>query len=712
MGASKSLACTDPFFVWCGTMARKESINAFGLCKINTGTFRDRSPEHEMDDKGKEVFMSNRLKDQKSPYLLQHAQNPVDWYPWGEEAFEKAKREDKPVFLSVGYSTCHWCHVMAHESFEDKEIAEILNRYFVSIKVDREERPDIDSVYMSVCQALTGSGGWPMSIFMTAQQKPFFAGTYFPPRSRYGMAGFRELLLGIAEKWKTNKAELSESAEHILAHIKTGNPGAANMADGGAGRDIDTDLPKQAAEIFAQSFDKKYGGFGEAPKFPVPHNLIFLTLYAQIKNEKTAFEQVKMTLDGMRRGGIFDHIGYGFSRYSTDNYFLVPHFEKMLYDNALLILAYAAAFEVSRDVKFLDTAEKTAEYIFREMTGEEGEFYSAQDADSEGEEGKYYVWSYEEVCRVLGEERGRRFCAYYGITRQGNFEGKNIPNLMNGNEVSDDFGRERSVLCGYRKSRMKLHLDDKILTAWNSLMICAMSVLYRVTGKNAYLAAAKKAHRFIEENLAKGDILYVSCRDKVRSVRGFLDEYSYYTAALISLYEATADPAYLKRAEQICKEAERQFADENGGGYFLSGRENGRLITKPKESYDGALPSGNSVMAYCLVRLSQLAEEKDYGQAAERQLAFLSGEAAAYPAGHSMFLIALLMYLYPPAKVTVVRAKEEGTEKTAARLPLYADVKIMDEAAGEYKLLNDRTTYYVCRDHTCLPPTNREPFLR
>lgn len=670
--------------------------------------------------------MSNRLKDQSSPYLLQHAENPVDWYPWGEEAFRKAEREDKPVFLSIGYSTCHWCHVMAHESFENQEIAGILNRYFVSVKVDREERPDIDSVYMSVCQAFTGNGGWPMSIFMTADQKPFFAGTYFPPKAHYGMAGFADLLLAIAQKWKNGKAGLLESAEHILAHIR--------QEDGGSSAGIDRGLCEQAAEIFTRSFDKAYGGFGDAPKFPTPHNLIFLTLYSRLYQKQQIFEQVKFTLEQMRRGGIFDHIGYGFSRYSTDRYFLVPHFEKMLYDNALLILAYSGAYKVSGDENFLKTAEQTAEYIFREMTGEDGEFYSAQDADSEGEEGKFYVWDYEEICQLLGEEKGGQFCRYFGITKQGNFEGKSIPNLLNGNEISGRFDQEKQVLYDYRKARARLHLDDKILTSWNSLMICALSVLYRVTGKECYLLAAKRAQQFIEKNLTEGNILYVSCRNKTRSVKGFLDEYAYYTAALLCLYEAANEPAYLKRAEQLCREAQRQFADEKTGGFFLYGTENAELITKPKETYDGVLPSGNSVMAYALVRLSQLtgdmeytlegaecgckgAAEKvsgpaaeDFRSAAERQLAFLSARAGHYPNGHTVFLLAMLYYFHPPQNITVVPAEEDDREKLRSRLPLYGDIKILEGPGKGYRLLNGRTTYYVCKDNACLPPTNQEPF--
>lgn len=646
--------------------------------------------------------MSNHLIDQSSPYLLQHVNNPVDWYPWCQEAFERAADEDKPIFLSVGYSTCHWCHVMAHESFENTEIAEILNQHFISIKVDREERPDVDSVYMSFCQAFTGSGGWPMSIFMTADQKPFFAGTYFPPESQYGRIGFRELLLRVVEKWQNNRAGLMQASDVIIARINDNDRASFNQ--------INSRLPELAVDIFSKSFDKRYGGFGEAPKFPTPHNLIFLTLYSTLYQDKQAMELVEITLDRMRRGGIFDHIGYGFSRYSTDSYFLVPHFEKMLYDNALLILAYSLAYKVSGNESFLDTAEKTAEYIFREMTGPDGEFYSAQDADSEGEEGRFYVWDYDEIGNILGEEKGREFCEYFGITKQGNFEGKNIPNLLGGDEISDRFYREIAVLYDVRKSRTRLHLDDKVLTAWNALMICAMSMLYRVTGSQCYIEAAKNAQRFIEKNLVEGNILYVSCRDGVRSVKGFLDEYAYYTAALLCLYDATLDESYLERAKDICREAERQFADADTGGYYLNGTENDSLITKPKETYDGALPSGNSVMAYCLVRLFQLGDGQDDSREAEKQLAFMSAKAEGYPAGYSMFLTALLMYLNPPEKITVVLSKEDQAEKIMAHLPFYADIKILSQETAEYKLLNNKTTYYVCKNRTCLPPSNQTPF--
>lgn len=608
--------------------------------------------------------MSNRLKYEKSPYLLQHSKNPVDWYPWCQEAFRRAEREDKPVFLSIGYSTCHWCHVMERESFENEEIADILNKYFVSVKVDREERPDIDSVYMSVCQTLTGGGGWPMSIFMTPLQKPFFAGTYFPPESDRGMTGFKDILLAIARKWQQDQEELIQSADKILSYI-------ADVPEEAVHDDIDRELPEKAAELLFESFDMTNGGFGDAPKFPMPFNLIFLSLYSKYSVKKghsntfscnadgvcsldydgSVFRQVEITLKKMWRGGIFDHIGYGFSRYSTDKYFLVPHFEKMLYDNALLTIAYSVAYEVSGDKELLDSAQKTVRYVLREMTGPDGGFYSAQDADSEGLEGKFYVFSYEEICEVLGREAGKRFCGYFGITREGNFEGFNIPNLLNGHDICDDFTKEKQVLYEYRRSRMKLHLDDKVLTMWNCLMIIGLTCLYRVTREELYFQAAEKAQEFIEKNLFLDGILYVGCRDGKGTVKGFLDDYACYTAALINMYEISSCGKYLERAKQICAEAVEQFADEKKGGYFLCGTENGRLITKPKEVYDNALPSGNSVMAYCFVKLSQITGEEDYEEKARKQLAYMSGESKHYPAGCCMFLTALLLYMNPPKKV-------------------------------------------------------------
>lgn len=655
--------------------------------------------------------MSNRLKTQNSPYLLQHADNPVDWFPWCAEAFEKAKREDKPVFVSIGYSTCHWCHVMAHESFEDAKTAELLNKYFVSVKVDREERPDLDSVYLSVCQAFTGSGGWPMSIFMTAQQKPFFAGTYFPPESRYGMPGFSELLRIVAQKWQTGREQLLESADGILAALTAEREYKSVLPP-----DRAADLILDAVDLFSQRFDRVNGGFGPAPKFPIPHNMIFLMLYAKRNVQAEPLQQALFTLRQMRRGGIFDQIGYGFSRYSTDARFLVPHFEKMLYDNALLILAYTVAFRVSGEREFLTTAAQTADYVLGEMTGEGGAFYSAQDADSDGEEGRYYVFSQEEICRVIGAEKGMAYCRHFGITKEGNFEGKSIPNLLHADRadpaIESAFEEERKRLYDYRKTRTKLHLDDKILTSWNGLMVCALSYLYRASGQARYLDAAKKAQAWAGRHLTDGRTLYAGWRNGVPFSYGFLDDYAYETLALLALYGADGDPAHLERAKEICLEAMEQFEDAKGG-YFLSGAKNESLWMRPKETYDGALPSGNSVLAYCLVRLSQLTQHPRFQDAAQKQLAFLSRQAAHDPSGYTVFLTALLYEEDPPEKITVVLADGDTAEEILPKLPLDADLTVLSHETDSYKLFHGKTTYYVCQNFTCHPPVNQlEPYYQ
>lgn len=408
--------------------------------------------------------MQNHLKNQTSPYLLQHADNPVEWYPWGEEAFARAGREDKPVFLSIGYSTCHWCHVMAHESFEDQEIAELLNRWFIAIKVDKEERPDIDSIYMSVCQAFTGSGGWPTTVFLTPEQKPFFAGTYFPKTARYGQIGLKELLMAIHEKWEKQREELLKSAEEIVLLLEQRADISGGKADDKSG-DINAQLIEKAVLSYERSFDERWGGFGDAPKFPTPHNLLFLMKYYEKNNAKEAMNMAEKTLRQMYLGGMFDHIGGGFCRYSTDRFFLVPHFEKMLYDNALLILAYCKAYELTNNVFYCTVAEKTAAYILREMTSEDGGFYSAQDADSEGVEGKYYLFEPSEIISVLGEKQGRAFNRYFDITQEGNFEGKSIPNLLKNKDIDESMDACLRQIYIYRKKRYQLHLDDKILTS-------------------------------------------------------------------------------------------------------------------------------------------------------------------------------------------------------------------------------------------------------
>lgn len=643
--------------------------------------------------------MSNRLKQEVSPYLLQHADNPVNWYPWCPEAFEKARAEDKPIFLSIGYSTCHWCHVMAHESFEDTEIAEILNRAFISIKVDREERPDIDSVYMSVCQAFTGSGGWPMSIFMTWDRKPFYAGTYFPPQSRWGTPGFSELLRAIEGQWERNREELLQSAEQVISALK--------KADVQKPDESGCELVQLAFQQFAACFDNVWGGFGSAPKFPTPHNLLFLMLYAREKQNPNAMAMVEKTLEQMRKGGIFDQIGGGFSRYSTDRYFLAPHFEKMLYDNAWLIMAYTVAYHVTGKSLYLSTAKESAAYILREMTAEGGAFYSAQDADSEGVEGKFYTFEYQEILECLGQEKGTRFAQAFDITPGGNFEGTNIPNLLKSNRCPADFQEERRALWEYRKQREKLHLDDKVLTAWNAMTIAALSMLYRASGDWQYLRTAERAQKFIMAHLQEHGQFYTSFCGGKHAEHGFLDDYAYEIAALLELYSSTLEQSYLEQAEAFCEEAVKRFIDQECSGFNLS--EGTELFMNPKETYDGAIPSGNAMMAYNLVRLYQLTQREQYQLLAERQLEFLSSAAQEYPMGHSMFLLAKLLYEEAPRHITLVWENPVDLQRAREKVPFWANITAV-QANSRYPLVNGKATLYICDERGCQMPTNQIVF--
>lgn len=660
-----------------------------------------RTPIYVLNSSAKQMSMGgsmkNHLSNQTSPYLLQHADNPVNWYPWCEEAFERATVEDKPVFLSIGYSTCHWCHVMAHESFEDEEIAEILNQYFISIKVDKEERPDIDSIYMSVCQAFTGSGGWPTTIIMTQRQKPFFAGTYFPKTSKYGQIGLKELLLAVYEQWKTDREDLLESADEIIAFLNRQTT---------VGDRINMQLLDSAFEIYKSMFDYKFGGFGEAPKFPTPHNLLFLMQYYEKNGNEDALKMVEKTLLQMYRGGMFDHIGGGFSRYSIDRYFLVPHFEKMLYDNALLILAYCRAYQITKKQVYCDVAEKTATYILREMTSPEGGFYSAQDADSEGVEGKYYLLEPDEIIGLLGDKAGKEFNQYFDITDRGNFEGKNIPNLLKSEIIRERFDDFMPEVYEYRKKRYTMHLDDKILTSWNALMIAAMCHLYRVSRKEIYLKSAVKAQEFIQKNLCEKNTLYISWREGKHSGKGLLDDYAGEVFALLALYEATLESIYLEKARQFCNKIISDFYDKEQGGFFLYGKENEQLIMRPKETYDGAVFSANSAMAYSLVRLYLITGEKQYGELAECQMKFMSAEAEHYPTGYAMFLLALSDYHEPQEKITIVVKDKRDLVNLSWRIPLNSVVCVVEGPTKEYPLINDKTTFYICRGHTCQPPVN------
>ena len=667
---------------------------------------------------------ANRLINEKSPYLLQHAHNPVDWFPWGGEAFAKAKAEDKPVFLSIGYSTCHWCHEMAHESFEDPEVADALNRDFVSIKVDREERPDVDAVYMSVCQAMTGSGGWPLTVLMTPEQKPFWAGTYLPKNSQYGTPGILDLLSAAVQRWKTNREQLTDTGDKIVAALLRQTEKSAEPSS-----ELGKDALHAAVSWFQRAYDGQWGGFGNPPKFPAPHNLLFLLDYAALEKDAEPQRMAEQTLERMYRGGIFDHIGGGFSRYSTDEKWLVPHFEKMLYDNALLAGAYLKAFQRTQNPLYRRVAEKTIGYVLRELTDEGGGFYCGQDADSDGVEGKYYVFTPEEIRAVLGPKDGNDFCGQYGITAAGNFGGKSIPNRIGGpnridEPISEQTSRRMDALCAklyeYRLGRTRLHKDDKVLTAWNALMIAALADAWRLTKEPAYLQAAEKAWKFIAEHLTdrSGGMLR-RWRDGEAAGAGQLDDYVFTSFALLKLYEATFNADYLLRAAELSGRMAESFFDAEKGGFFLTAGDGERLIARPKEIYDGAIPSGNSVAAITLGRLSLLTGENKWREYAQKQLAFLAGPVGQFPAGYGAALLGFMQELYPTRELVCVAAENGAVSELQDFLrenepPLLSTlVKTKENQAAladaapftkEYPFPKSGAAYYLCKDGACAAP--------
>ena len=656
----------------------------------------------------------NCLQSEKSPYLLQHRNNPVDWYPWGSEAFQKSVSEDKPIFLSIGYSTCHWCHVMAHESFEDAEVAELLNRDFVSVKVDREERPDVDAVYMSVCQTLTGSGGWPLTVVMTPEQKPFFAGTYFPKRRRYGQPGLTDILSRIARLWRDDREQLLQAGEQITAALAQEQPSG--------GREPDRELLRKGYRLFRQRFDATWGGFGSAPKFPAPHNLLFLMRYAALEEEPEALAMAEVTLEAMARGGIHDQFGGGFSRYSTDEKWLAPHFEKMLYDNALLLMAYAEAYQLTGKASYADTARRTADYILRELTDQAGGFFCGQDADSDGVEGKYYLFTPEEVCEALGEEDGREICRLYGITTRGNFEGKNIPNRIEQEEPALPANDERlQKLRAYRLNRTALHKDDKILLSWNAWTILALARAGRALADERYGGAAIKGAQFIEENMIDGqNRLYLRWRDSDAAHAGQLEDYAVYALALTELYRLTFNPVYLQNAIQRGQQMVELFEDKEYGGYFITASDAERLIARPKETYDGAIPSGNSAAAAVLQRLAALTGDPFWQEAADRQLRFVASEIDHYPAGYSFALAALADALYPHRELVCAVSGGVPEElgaflRTHPAESLSILVKTAENAealavcapfTGEYPIPAGGAAWYLCENGTCQAPVS------
>ena len=684
---------------------------------------------------------SNRLVHEKSPYLLQHAQNPVDWYPWGKEAFEKAEQQDKPVFLSIGYSTCHWCHVMERESFEEYEVAEILNKNFVCIKVDREERPDVDNVYMTVCQAMTGRGGWPLTIFLTPDKKPFFAGTYFPKKSIQGRPGLMELADKIAYLWENQREDLLRSAEDLLEHLKK-NIYEKEQQEKPPGRES----LNQAYEALTQRFDQVYGGFGSAPKFPTPHQLTFLMRYYKRTEEENALNMVEKTLDAMARGGIYDHLGYGFHRYSTNRQWVLPHFEKMLYDQALLSMAYIDAYQVTGKEYYAEKIKEVMTYVLRDMVSKEGGFYSAEDADSEGEEGKFYVWEAREIKEILEDKDFKLICQVFNIKEEGNFEdeatgkntGKNILFLKKPlEELAEDLEMDttllknkvneiKEILFRKREERVRPHRDDKILTDWNGLMIAAMARAGSVLKEEKYTAAARKAVEFILENLRtpQGKLLK-SYREGPSILPGHADDYAFFIWGLLELYEATFKAQYLEDALRLNDILLHLFWDKEKGGLYLSAEDVQDLPLRPKEIYDGASPSANSVSALNMIRLARLTGNSDLEQKAEQIGKAFAEEISAHPVAGTQFLSALDFSLGPALEIVIVGEREDSitlemldklySSYVPNKVLLFKDIQdtkeekfITDLApfTRDQKSLDGKTTAYVCRNFSCMSPIN------
>ena len=665
-------------------------------------------------------MQENSLIHETSPYLLQHAKNPVQWYSWNEIALKKAKEENKPIFLSIGYSSCHWCHVMAHESFENQEIAKIMNDNFINIKVDREERPDIDDIYQKVCQITTGQGGWPLSVFLTPEQKPFYVGTYFPILDSYGRLGFGSILNQLAQSWKEKPQDIQKTAENFLSNLQRTEPIDAETK-------LEKSILDEAAINLLQLGDPVNGGFGGAPKFPNAANLSFMFRYSKLSGISKFNEFALKTLTKMANGGIFDQIGGGFHRYSTDSRWLVPHFEKMLYDNALIPVVYAEAYQITKDPFYLDVVKKTLNYVLREMTSTEGGFYSAQDADSEGVEGKYYVWKKNEVQEILGDD-AEIFCLYYDVTDGGNFEGNTILcNNINLSSVAFKFGKtEEQVkeildssakkLLEVRSKRIPPGLDDKVLTSWNALMITAFAKGFRASNEKSYLDAAEKCVSLIRDKLIQDGKLLRTYKNGTAKIPGYLEDYAYFVNALIDVFEINPNSKYLELAQTLGNYLIDHFWDKNDNSFYMTADNHEKLIIRPKSNYDLSMPSGNSVAAQALLRLYHLTQEKKFLDISQKIMETHATQAAENPFGFGHLLNSIYMYLQKPIEITILNTKNKEINDflTSRFLPesILVTVNNKNQIANlskytffEGKEFNDeKTTVFVCKDFTCSLP--------
>jgi len=677
--------------------------------------------------------MPNRLAHESSPYLLQHQNNPVDWYPWGPEAIEKSRREDKPIFLSIGYSACHWCHVMEHESFENEAIARALNENFVAIKVDREERPDLDQIYMNAVQMLTGHGGWPMSVFLTPELKPFYGGTYWPPQSARGMPGFDQILAAVIDAWKNRREAALNAAEQLTAELRNVGAMAAEDASG-----LNLGLIHSAVNQLQRAFDHTYGGFGQAPKFPHPMDLQLLVREAQRSGQEGPLEMVRLTLDRMAAGGIYDHLGGGFARYSVDSRWLVPHFEKMLYDNALLTGAYLDAYLVTGDENYSRVVRETLDYVIRDMTDPAGGFYSTEDADSEGHEGLFYTWTPAEIAAVLGAARAAVFCRVYDVSEAGNFEGRSILNLpktieqsakimgRDPAELAAELAEDRAKLFAAREKRVRPGRDDKVIVSWNGLMMDAMARAGAALREMRYLGAAERAAMFILDEMrptaetGKSRLLH-TWRTGTAKFNAYLDDYAAFANSLVTLYEAMADERWIGEAVKLADVIIDKFVDSVGGGFYYTADDHEPLITRTKELTDSSVPSGNALAASALLRLGRLLGRRDYLDAAESVLTAALPIMQRAPTATGQMLLDLDYYLGPtyelvligdernadasaaqalrekyfyPRSTLAVRFEHDGSHRSELLDPLFAGKK---SSGGEPVL-------YVCQDFACQAP--------
>lgn len=666
---------------------------------------------------------SNRLAKESSPYLLQHAHNPVDWYPWGDEAFEKAKQEDKPVLVSIGYAACHWCHVMERESFENPEVAALMNEHFINIKVDREERPDVDHVYMDALHAIEGGGGWPLNVFLTPDRKPFYGGTYYPPQRAFNRSSWTEILLAISKAFREKREEIELQAENLTRHLESSNIFGAALQDEGPGP---MEQVRDAVKAIMKTADREWGGFGRAPKFPQTYTIVFLLRYAHLHEDDEAREQAFLSLDKMIDGGIYDQAGGGFSRYSTDREWLAPHFEKMLYDNALILMALADAFQLTGFNRYRKVINQTIDFLQRELMHPEGGFYSALDADSEGEEGRFYVWNEEEVQEILGPGAAL-FCEYFDVKPGGNWEGKSILRVL---KPLEDFAREKDMdpvalevlldkgkkqLLEARSKRIRPQLDDKVLLGWNALMNISLCRCYAATGEKSFLAIAIKNMEFLLTAFKGPDSWHHTWKNGKATQPAFLDDYSYLVAALIELGQTSGKLEYLDQAGALAREVEQHFSDEQETYFYFTHQDQRDIPVRKKEIYDGATPSGNSMMAYNLYRLSILFDQQGWRERSERMVASLGKAMTSYPTSFGTWLQLFFEQASGTSEIAVIG--EDWENYLEKILGIYISHKLALASANPlpgYPLLAGKaetsiTRIYLCKNYACRQPVNTIP---